>query len=380
MDKSTHSWRVLNEFFSDINVNFPQKPRLTHGISVYTAPNGLGVQFRGGSEKLIIKGKSSAAIWEFLTENLTGENTLEEILQMATDNRNVDRWEVATFLKTLHCYHLLCNGNEKSSVTYHFDLFSTKQKEYYDRIIGYSGRNASSTEAMDRIRETKVLIIANAVLTPIISYNMHLAGFKDLGFFTISDNEAGNIQEYIENINILTYQDITHMEDEALRDLLNTRISDYQYVLTAITNPGIHFLTEISRFCSLKNKPMLNISIVENSYEIGPFFFPNADTACISCYHLRKQSYDNGAVYDFLYQSHLENQHSKNDISIKGFDIQGFCSVLNFAVLQLKSSIAKIAKPIYINQCIKLNALDFSITKEEVLQVPGCPSCSTHNA
>jgi hypothetical protein len=381
MNELSHQWGILNEFFSDINVNFPKKPKLANGISVYTAPNGLGIQFRGGSEKLAIKGKNSALIWEFLTKYLTGNNTLENILQMAT-NSNVDNFEVAIFLKTLHSYHLLNVENtiEMSEVNYHFDLFSTKQKEYYDRIIGYSGRNTSSVEIMDRIRNSKILIIANAELIPIISYNMHLAGFKNLGFFIISDVNSDNIRNYIENINILTYQDITNIEKEALRDLLNTKIDDYHHVLTIINNPNIHFLGEISRCCSLKNKPMLNISIVENSYEIGPFFFPNSDTACISCYHLRKQSYDNNSLYDFLYQNNLNDKGLKYDNEIKGFDTQGFCSVLNFALLQLKHSIAKVAKPTYINQIVKINSLNFHIIKEDFIQVPGCPSCSTHNS
>jgi hypothetical protein len=380
MDKLSHQWGILNEFFSDINVDFPQKPKLVNGISVYTAPNGLGVQFRGGSEKLVIKGKNSALVWKFLTKTMTGDNTLEKIFQLST-NSDVDSFEVATFLKTLHSYHLLCAENETnmSNIIYHFDLFSTKQKEYYDRIIGHSGINASGAEALDKIRNSKILVIANAELVPIISYNMHLAGFKDLGVLLISDTNSDNVRDYIENINIITYQDITNIKGEALRTLLSIKLDNYHYVLTIISNPNLHFLGEISRFCSLKNKPMLNISIVENSYEIGPFFFPNSDTACISCYHLRKQSYDNHSLYDFLYQNNLEDRELKYDNEIRGFDIQGFCSVLNFAILQLKYSISKVAKPIYINQVVKINALNFCIIKEDIIQVPGCLSCSTHS-
>lgn len=380
MDKKTNQWGILNEFFSDVNVNFPKKPKLANGISVYAAPKGLGVQFRGGSEKLVIKGEKSAVIWTFLTECMTGNNTLEDILRK-TGDYNVDRFEVATFLKTLHCYHLLSTENtiETSDVNYHFDLYSAKQKKFYDRVIGYSGRNKNGIEAMDRIRDSKVLVITNTTLLPLISYNMNLAGFQNLGFLCISGNESDDMLDYVENINILTYQDITNLKGEALRDLLNVKMDDYQYVLTIVDNPNIHFLGEVSRFCSLKNRPMLNISIAENSYEIGPFFFPNSETACISCYHLRKQSYDNNSLYDFLYQNNLEENELKCDDEIKGFDIQAFCSILNFAILQLKYSIAKITKPIYINQCVKLNALNYDIAKEDVIQVPGCPSCSIHN-
>ncbi len=381
MDKKSREWGILNEFFSDINVNFPQKPRLINGISTYIAPNGLGVQYRGGSERLIIKGKNSVAIWKFLSENLTGENTLEQILELAYKSK-VDCFDVATFLKTLHSYHLL-NGNEDKKGfknDYHFDLYSAKQKEYYDRMIGYSGRNSNSIEAFNRIRDSKILIITNEIFAPMLSYNMHLAGFVDLGFLILTDDNPINALEYIENINILTYRNITNVTNQELRDLLNSTMDDYHYVFPVISNPSIHFLNEISRFCSFKNKPMLNVSIVENSYEIGPFFFPNSDTACVSCYHLRKQSYDNYSLYDYLYQNDLEEKELKFDNKIKGFDIQSFYSVLNFAILQLKNSIAKIAKPTNINQCIKLNPLSLHIIRENVIQVPGCPSCSNRKS
>lgn len=381
MDNKSNKWGVLNEFFSDINVNFPQKPQLIGGISIYVAPNGLGIQYRGGSERLIIKGKNSVSIWRFLSEKLTGKNSLEQILDLA-QKCNVDCFDVATFLKTLHSYHLLSDSDNEICVEndHHFDLFSIKQKEYYDRIIGYSGRNSSSIEVFDRIKNSKILIITNEIFVPMLCYNMHLAGFKDLGFLILTDDNSINALEYIDNINLLTYKNITNVIGEELRNLLNSTMDDYHYVLSVINNPSNHFLNEVSRFCSLKNKPMLNVSIVENSYEIGPFFFPNSDTACVSCYHLRKQSYDNHSFYDYLYQRDLDDRELKFDNKMKGFDIQGFLSVLNIVILQLKNSIAKIAKPTNINQCIKLNPLSLNIIRENVIQVPGCPSCSNHKS
>lgn len=380
MDNLSHQWGILNEFFADINVNFPKKPKLISGISTYVAPKGLGVQFRGGAEKLVMKGIDAESVWNFLAKVLNGNNTLENIITLAIKN-NVDSFQAATFLKSLHSYHLLSSedDNKESKNDYHFDLLSTKQKEYYDRIIGYSGCNKSGLEAFDRIRNSKILIISSSDLIPIISYNMHLSGFRDLGFFIISTDKANDISEFIENINVLTYQDITNIKGEELRNLLNAKIDDYHYVLSIMNNPNVQFLGEISRFCSLRNKPMLNISIEENNYKIGPFFFPNSDTACISCYNLRKQSHDSNSIYDFLYQHNLSEKEIKNDNEIQGFDIQGFCAILNFALLQLKYSIAKIAKPLYTNQVVTLNALNFNILKEDIIQVPGCPSCSTLN-
>jgi hypothetical protein len=365
------------EFFEDINVHFPTNPKLINGISVYNMHNGLGVQFRGGSEKLILKGKNAYNIWAFLEENLNGNQSLEDILVSAKNN-SFDTIEVASFIKILHSNHLFESKN-KTAQEYTIDPFVENQKSYYDRIIGYTGHNDNSYQVLEKIKNAKILVIANAYLAPIISYNLYLAGFKDLGFFYL-DSQA-NTQEinYTSGLNIMAQVDISQLDNAAIRDVLNSKIDDYQYVLTAINNPNIHFVHEITRFCNIKNKPLLNISLLENNYEVGPFFFPNSYTACANCYNLRKQSYEANPVYDFLYQNKLEEQNNKHDNSIKGFDIQGFAGVLNFAISDFKNVVASLSKSNFVNKILQVNTLKIELKNTEIIPVAGCPSCASKN-
>jgi hypothetical protein len=381
MDTNLLKSNLLREFFDDINVNFPTNPKIVKGISVYSMPDGLGIQFRGGSEKLILKGKNSFHIWTFLSEKLNGKHTLEIILKEANKN-NINNVEVATFIKILHSNHLFESKNKDKDVSYDLDIFVEKQKEYYDRIIGLTGHNDDSYQVLEKIKNAKVLIVANTYLIPIICYNLYLAGFKDLGILYFENEEGSENEEFVKytsNINIMTEVNISKMNNSEIRDLLNSKIDDYQFVLTVVNNPNFHFLHEISRFCNTRNKPVLNISFVENSYEVGPFFFPNTHTACSTCSTLRKQSYEANPIYDFLYQNNLNAKNTKYDSKIEGFDIQGFAGVLNFAVLDLKHVVANVSKSNFVNKILQMNALSLELKNTEIIPVLGCPTCSSNN-
>ena len=54
------------EFFNDRNVGFPEKPKLIDNIRIYKSPHGLGIQFRGGPHKFIIKGHNSYSVFNYL--------------------------------------------------------------------------------------------------------------------------------------------------------------------------------------------------------------------------------------------------------------------------------------------------------------------------
>lgn len=76
---------ILHQFFSDKNVHFPHFPKLVDGIHVYEAPKGLGIQFRGGAEKFLIKGADAYKIWKYLKPLLDGTHRLEDIIDNGSE-------------------------------------------------------------------------------------------------------------------------------------------------------------------------------------------------------------------------------------------------------------------------------------------------------
>lgn len=382
MNDRKKKMNILYQFFGDKNVNFPEHPKLVNGIHVYEAPKGVGIQFRGGTEKFLIKGADSYKIWNYLKKVLDGMHTLEEIIETADKDHLLDRLNVGIFLKTLHCYHLLepDPNVEFKPIEIHFDIFSQKQAEYYGRVVPLSGLNKSGQDVLERIRNCKVLLIVNEIFAPIVSYYMQMTGFHDMGFLVIGSTNTKMFRCYIsKQVNVMTYEQIGDLKPEELRNLLSQKIADYQYIFTTLSNPNIFFLNEISRMCTIFNHPMLSISIKDNDYEVGPFYFPEMKSPCISCYNLREQSYRLDAAYEFIYQRGLKDAGKLTDDDIKGFDYNAFSVVLNLAISEFKNALAKISHPKLIGNVLRFNSLNYMMSLNSFFKVPGCASCDDVN-
>ena len=352
------------------------------GIHVYEAPKGLGIQFRGGTEKFLVKGSDAYKIWRYLSPLLDGTHCLEEIIDNGWEQLQLDRVDVGTFLKTLHCYHLLEPDAfvNQTSAQIHFDLFSEKQIQYYNRIVPQSGLNRNGKDVLKRIRDCKVLLITNEIFAPLVSFQMQVAGFCDLGFLVVDKSESVEVQKYISDfLNVMTYQHLDGLGQSELRDVLSKKMPDYQYIFTVLSNPSVFFLNDISRMCTIFNLPMLPISVKDNNYEVGPFYFPELESPCISCYNLREQSYRQDSAFEYIYQEGLHAEGKLTDEKIKGFDINSLSVVVNMAICQLKNALAAVSFPKLIGNVFKFNSLNYNMSMENFFRVPGCSSCSDVN-
>lgn len=373
---------ILHQFFSDKNVHFPHFPKLVDGIHVYEAPKGLGIQFRGGAEKFLIKGADAYKIWKYLKPLLDGTHRLEDIIDNGSEQMGLDRINVGTFLKTLHSYHLLEPDvfDNQMQVQMHLDLFFEKQTQYYNRIVPQSGLNKSGKDVLKRIRDCKVLLITNEIFAPFVSFHMHMAGFKDLGFLVVDSTESVEAQNYIcDQLNVMIYKHLDGLEPNELRDVLSKKIPDYQYVFTVLSNPSLFFLNDISRMCTIFNRPMLSISVKDNNYEVGPFYFPELESPCISCYNLREQSYRQDSAFEYIYQEGLRTEGKLTDVEIKGFDINSLAIVVNIAICQFKNALAAVSQPKLIGSVFKFNSINYNMSMVNFFKVSGCSSCGCIN-
>lgn len=382
MEEKNKQLNILQQFFSDKNVHFPRQPKLVDGIHVYEAPKGLGIQFRGGTEKFLVKGADAYKVWKYLKPLLDGTHHLEEIINNGCEQMQLDRVDVGTFLKTLHSYHLLEPdvSTNQTPVQIHFDLFSQKQAQYYDRVVSQSGLNKNGKDVLSRIQDCKVLLITDEIFAPLVSFQMQMAGFREVGFLVIGGTNSVDAQNYIsDQLNVMTYQNIDKLKPNDLRNILSQKMPDYQYVLTVLSNPSIFFLNDISRMCTIFNLPMLSISLKDNYYEIGPFYFPELESPCISCYNLREQSYRHDSAFEYIYQEGLRTEGKITDDKIKGFDYNSLAIVVNMAICQFKNALATVSRPKLIGCVFKFNSLNYNMSMENFFKVPGCSSCGDVN-
>ncbi|WP_179197888.1 TOMM precursor leader peptide-binding protein [Hymenobacter crusticola] len=366
-----HIW---SHFFEDQNIRFPEQPKLIDGISVYDAPYGLGLQFRGGPDKLVLRGKSSSALFSSLSHLLDGKNTLASIFDVTRPDFDIN--EVATMLKILHSYNLLADG-------LHYDVQATPaetdpwklQKDYYKRVIGKTAYNKSATSVVSSIDNAKVLLIASENLAPVFVYNLKLAGFKHIGLNYIRTEGGVTLPSSESEADLMTYTDITDLNEPGLRNELAKRIDDYHYVLVGLENPSINFVQQLNEFCKIKNKKVLFVLSKDNHFEIGPYFVPNS-TACYNCSILRQNSYKEDAIFDKVHSQHLHDTEQKVDTAIKGVDLVSASAAVGYAVSELSKIVSKLSKPNLINRVVDYDFLNGTIDNIHLMPVPGCPVCS----
>lgn len=374
---------ILQEFFWDVNVKFPQAPKLVEGIRVYVAPNGLGIQFRGSSERVAIKGKRSIVLWEWLSRLLNGEYTLDDIFHYAMEESSISVSEIGSMLKTLHCYHIICEREsliQSSLKISNSNENSTKQQKYFfQRVFPFMGGNRDIAEVDVKLQKSSVLLITNKELLEAILLNLRYSGIGSWGIVILASKSE--VLDFIgpQNLSFIEEHPIkylTSFNKNEIRYLLDNEIPNYKYVLPIINNPNPFFSAEIARSCFGINRPMLSVSFFENTYEIGPFFIPCGDSSCCACRHLRKQSFNDSSVHDFLYYQHLNECKLLFDSQISGYNLQGANIAINLALSQIIMSITQVAQPSLINRVLSYDALKLSVSVEDVIKVPGCPYCS----
>lgn len=186
---------ILREFFADENVRFPKYPSLVEGIHAYRAPWGMGVQFRGGAERIVVRGGGSYAVWDYLSSHLDGSKTLSELVAGA-QQEGLDTVELASFLKTLHCYHLLKESSTEGNAVVEVEVGSNMEQQmgYYNRILPLTGRNESAEQALQRLTKAKVLLIVSAELLDFAARSLYEACIRNLGVIRIvgaEESQAG---------------------------------------------------------------------------------------------------------------------------------------------------------------------------------------------
>jgi molybdopterin/thiamine biosynthesis adenylyltransferase len=369
------SKNLWGEFFLDKNVRFPEFPLLIEGISIYDAPYGLGVQFRGGPNKLVIRGAKSSEIFLFIKDFLDGKHSLADVFDLTDGKYELD--DVASMMKILHAHNLLTNKDTEADAVTAKDIVALQQLQYFNRIIGRTGYNKTGLQIINTIAGSKVLVISSANLAGVVLANLQLAGFKHIGLcYSIKEkynNELGFSRYTSETL--MAEVNITDLAEGDMLNELSKRIDDYQQVIIAFENPSRKFMEIFNTFCINRNKPVLFFSVNINTYEIGPYVIPKA-CACYTCSILRKNSGMTNAVYDSIYHDGLSDKLQNTDDTINGFDILSANVAIGLMVSEFSKLISGSTQPTLINKMIEYDFLNGSINNLMIPKVPGCPGCT----
>lgn len=360
----------MESIFLDKNVRFPKKPKLIKEIGVYDAPYGLGVQFRGGAKKLVIRGKEASKLFQALNKVMDGKNSLEDIIDVLDVDYDIN--DISSMLKILHAHNLL-TAAEINAVNDPVNV-NDVQLNYYNRVKGYTGFHQTGQDIQQAIQCSKILLIGSENLIPAILTQLELIGFKSVGLCYSAQKSHVDYSQYF-NQKFLINSDITNQHETDILNHLNLKIDDYQYVIMAFENPNRHFLTSLNDFCIAKNKPSIFFSLIENNFEIGPFVLPRG-SACFTCSVLRKNSYNEDGLFENIYQDGLSESNKLYDNQIIGIDLLATNIAAGVLVAEFSKIVASYSSPELLNTIIEYDALNGKFNHAEIIRVPGCPSCS----
>ena len=274
---------VFQEFFNDPNVRFPNMPKLISNISIYEAPYGLGLQFRGGPKKLIIKGKNTPLIWKELHGKLDGKHQLKRLIEIGV-NRGIDVIDICNFFKILHSYHLF---ERIEGIKNNLEYFDINQLNFYNRLVGVSGYNDTGIDIYDRIKQTKILLICSSEFINNLTIDLKLSGFNDFGILFINNKKGKINNTFLNDDELMIFEDISSMDNEEFNNLLFKKVNDYNFIISVLNNPSEEYLKNLTIFCSNNDKCLLPINLRINNYEVGPFFTPKV-SACPHLLHSKK--------------------------------------------------------------------------------------------
>lgn len=363
---------LWEDYFKDDNVNFPKHPSIIQGVSVYDAPYGMGVQFRGGPQQLVIQGKSSSLIYEFLKKELDGRTHINTILGEIPEE--LEFIEVTDVLRILHSNGLLedrLTNNTIENEVGDYLLYQKKQLDFYKRTIGLTGFNQNVGDITHSLKGVKILLVGSGSYGDTLAGLMCNMGYKLVSHFSF-DNHSNTDKQHSENYH---YKYLDKNDVDSALQAIYENINDHTFVVAAIQNPSYNFLMGLNRLCLNSKINVIFTSVIQNLLRIGPFVSPKRNS-CYQCFQMRMDSFQNNAVIENIYQDMLTGKNVVFDETLKGEDLVVNLLGSSYLVSELNKLASGTAVSNLINNVVEYDILEGKFSYINTLRVPFCPECS----
>lgn len=96
---SEHHNEVALSFLKESGTNFPSRPKLVEDILVFQMPDGLGMQFRGLPNPLVLRGALAERILPKLLPLLDGQHDVSQLIELFAKDATAS--DIADLLKNL---------------------------------------------------------------------------------------------------------------------------------------------------------------------------------------------------------------------------------------------------------------------------------------
>jgi bacteriocin biosynthesis cyclodehydratase domain-containing protein len=364
--------RALLARLSNPNIRFPPRPRLVPDLRVFPMPDGLGLQFRGGAQPTIVRGRLAEAALAFLVPRLDGENSLADLL--ASCPPGVPH---ATLLRTLTLLHgkgLLVAGEPPAAPGSQGDEVFRRQLLYWGRHLDATRSAESATEVQRRLASASLVLVGTGLFGIATGDLLTRSGCADLRVLAWDDDglllqslEAGPTPPRDRA------QLATTSIDAAIAHL-RPWLADADLLIVATCDAPAALGRAINRLCLDRRVPWLRGNADGSRFDIGPFVQPFA-SGCYRCMELRQASMQDLGVEEHLYQEHLAIERPAGERVPLGEAIWPATLAAGLLAGEAIRIVSGLATPTLLDAVVQVQPLSGDLQPCRFRRVPRCPDC-----
>jgi molybdopterin-synthase adenylyltransferase len=359
----TKQFQVLEEIL-------PKIPKIIGNTAI--VKNKDAIQFRGGSEPVILRGKMTETLSSVL-KLLDGKHSLREIVHEMGENNSDKVYYIIWLLQKSGLLE-----DEATSITTKTKFTDEELIQYNQQLVFFSQYiNTTKSfnnryEMQHELKDSNMLIIGSG---RIMEKAVQLLGDVGIGKIsvipygknkTIKTNHVRKRYKRTETIlhDIYSSEDIKSIIDKQAVNLL-----------AVVTPTPIPLIYTWANTASLERKiPWTRMTISEHEIVLGPTVIP-FETACYTCFENRFQTNNPYFEEDRVYGEYLNRAQEKQLIEYSFLaELADYLFV--FEVMRILSFFSF---PTTYGALYSMDILSGQTRLSHVLKLPRCPSCSITN-
>lgn len=356
-------------FLREGGTNFPKFPKLLEDIVVFQMPDGLGMQFRGLSNPVVLRGALVQSLLPKLLPLLDGEHDVAELIERFS--KDASKGEIAFLLKVLFSRGAIADCNKESVGK---SIVDRKQQLFYGRRLGLTRNSRSSSEVVEKITNARVAVIADGLLGAAVVDLLNRSGFENLIVAALKSEE--NAEELYSGFPAATKIALIENSESAVRTFLLKEVISANLVVAALRNVPQSVFFAINEMCLQAEVQWLRAADNGSKVEVGPYVNPY-DSPCFECMLVRQISVSDYAVEEELYQDFLQGQVSVS--GILGESLGLVTQAAAYVAQEAVRIITAIERPQLEGSVLTFNSSG-TIEQNGFNRVPRCEACARHSA
>lgn len=360
------------------NLRFPRRPRIAPDLDIFTMPDGLGVQFRGGQLPVVIRGPVAEKAMSFLLPLLDGSHEPLELVRL--NPPDVTQATLARALVLMHAKGLLVEGEEDASTALwgaavasptSGDPLAGRQLLFWGRHLDITRSARHADEFQRTLAAAQIVVVATGLFGVTACDLLMRCGCDSLRILEWDDDgyvEASVGEMAVEMVNVGTRS----VDD--VSTVLSGWLPVADLVVTATRGGSARFFRAVNRLCLEHRRPWLRGNFDGSVFEIGPYVYPYG-SACYSCLELRRASAMDGAIEEQFYQERLSDERPAGTQPPLGEAL--FAATLGASVLtaEVIRTVTHVAPPTLLDHVSRISPVVGAMETSHVLRVPRCPDC-----